>query len=135
MPRTSLTVVAALAVAASVGLVAPPALAGPPACGVRVNNTHAKLSECITVEGVREHQAALQRIADANHGTRVSGSPGYDASVDYVVGRLRAAGYTPQVQSFVVQHLRLADPGRRAARLARPRRPGGQHRPQLLRRR
>lgn len=100
MPRTSLGTVAALAVAASVGLVAPPALAGPPACGVRVNNTHAKLAECITVAGVREHQAALQRIADANHGTRVSGSPGYDASVDYVVARLRAAGYTPQVQSF-----------------------------------
>ena len=63
-------------------------LAGPAACDTRVNNTHAKLAECITLAGVREHQAALQTIADANHGTRVSGSPGYDASVDYVVQRL-----------------------------------------------
>ena len=76
-------------------------VAGPAACGTRVNNTHAKLAECITLAGVREHQAALQQIADANHGTRVSGSAGYDASVDYVVQRLTAAGYTPDVQPFV----------------------------------
>ena len=50
---------------------------------------------------MRKHQAALQRVADAHHGTRVSGSPGYDASVDYVVQRLKAAGYTPDVQAFV----------------------------------
>ena len=79
----------------------PAALAAPDACSTRVNDTHAKLAECITLAGVREHQAALQRIADANHGTRVSGSPGYDASVDYVVQRLRAVGYTPDVQAFV----------------------------------
>jgi Zn-dependent M28 family amino/carboxypeptidase len=102
MSRTALGALAALAVtAASVCVAAPGAVAGPPACGSRVNNTHAKLAECITVAGVREHQAALQRIADAHHGTRVSGSAGYDASVDYVVQRLTAAGYTPQVQPFV----------------------------------
>jgi aminopeptidase Y len=102
MPRTTLGALAALAVtAASVCVAAPLAVAGPAACGTRVNNTHAKLAECITVAGVREHQAALQRIADAHHGTRVSGSAGYDASVDYVVQRLTAAGYTPQVQPFV----------------------------------
>ena len=102
MSRTTLGALAALAVtAASVCVAAPGAVAGPPACDSRVNNTHAKLAECITVAGVREHQAALQRIADAHHGTRVSGSAGYDASVDYVVQRLTAAGYTPQVQPFV----------------------------------
>ena len=100
MSRTSLGVLAALAVAAAGGTVAPSALAGPPTCDTRVNDTHAELAECITVDGVREHLAALQAIADANHGTRVPGSPGYDASVDYVVRRLTAAGYTPQVQSF-----------------------------------
>ena len=42
------------------------------------------LLECVTLEGVREHQAAFQEIADDNNGTRVSGSPGYDESVDYV---------------------------------------------------
>ena len=92
---------AALAAGAAAVSFAPAALAGPAACDTRVNNTHAKLAECITLAGVREHQAALQKIADANHGTRVSGSSGYDASVDYVVQRLEAAGYTPDVQPFV----------------------------------
>ncbi len=64
------------------------------------NNTVQKLLECVTVEGVREHQAAFQAIADANGGTRVSGSPGYDASVDYVVNKLRATGYKITIQDF-----------------------------------
>jgi Zn-dependent M28 family amino/carboxypeptidase len=50
--------------------------------------------------GVREHQAALQAIADANGGNRFAGFPGHDASVDYVVDRLEAAGYDPVVQPF-----------------------------------
>ena len=73
------------------------------ACDTRVNNTHAKLSECITLEGVMEHQEAFQEIADANNDTRVSGSPGYDQSVDYVVEQLEAAGYVPTVQEFTFQ--------------------------------
>jgi len=100
MSRTTVGALAALAVAAATVGLAPASVAGPPACGSRVNNTHALLAECITAAGVREHLAALQAIADAHHGTRVSGSAGYDASVDYVVQRLKAAGYTPQVQSF-----------------------------------
>ena len=74
--------------------------AGPKACEKRNNNTTAKLLECVTLEGVREHQAAWQAIADANGGNRFSGFPGYDASVDYVVQRLEAAGYDPEVQVF-----------------------------------
>jgi Zn-dependent M28 family amino/carboxypeptidase len=71
-----------------------------PACDNRVNNTIDKLLECVTLEGVREHQAAFQAIADANGGNRFSGLPGHDASVDYVVERLTAAGYEPIVQEF-----------------------------------
>ena len=76
------------------------AAAGPTACQSRVNNTHAKLLECVTVEGVREHQAAFQTIADANGGTRAAGTPGYDASVDYVVARMTAAGYDVTLGEF-----------------------------------
>jgi aminopeptidase Y len=68
-----------------------------------VNNTFNKLLECVTLEGVRDHQAALQAIADANNGTRVSGSPGYDASVAYVEDALTAAGYDVTVQEFQFQ--------------------------------
>ena len=43
------------------------------ACDICVNNTHAKLLECVTLAGVREHQAAFQAIADANGGTACCG--------------------------------------------------------------
>jgi aminopeptidase Y len=96
MNRSSIWVGAAL-------LLPTMAMAGSPACDSRNNNNVAKLTECVTLDGVREHQAALQAIADANGGTRVSGSPGYDASVDYVAGKLMAAGYDVVLQSFDFQ--------------------------------
>ena len=74
--------------------------AGPASCDTRSNNSLEKLLECVTLEGVREHQAALQEIADANNDTRVSGSEGYDQSVDYAVEVLEDAGYTVTRQSF-----------------------------------
>jgi aminopeptidase Y len=89
---------------ALLGATVPVATAAPPAaCANRNNNTIAKLLECVDVSGVREHQAAFQAIADANGGTRVSGTPGYDASADYVVERMEAAGYDVTVQEFVFQ--------------------------------
>lgn len=68
--------------------------------------TAADLSEskgfrkAVTLAGVREHQAAFQAISDANGGNRVAGSSGYDASRDYVVERMEAAGYDVTVQPF-----------------------------------
>src|SRR5262245_22534396 len=79
---------------------APAALAGPASCDTRVNNTHEKLLECVTLEGVREHQAALQAIADANGGTRLAGTSGYEASVDYVVEKMTTAGYNVTLDEF-----------------------------------
>jgi Zn-dependent M28 family amino/carboxypeptidase len=73
------------------------------ACDSRVNNTHSKLLECVTLEGVRAHQAALQAIADAHNGIRTSGTPGYNASVDYAVGVFEQAGYDVKVQEFQFQ--------------------------------
>ena len=78
------------------------AAAAPPqkACESRTNNTYEKVLECVQVGGVREHQAALQAIADANGGTRAAATPGYDASVDYVADTLRAAGWTVEFHQF-----------------------------------
>ena len=59
-----------------------------------------RLRDAVTVAGIREHQRALQSIADANNGTRASGTAGYQASADYVRDRLVAAGYQVVVQSF-----------------------------------
>jgi Zn-dependent M28 family amino/carboxypeptidase len=54
----------------------------------------------VTQAGIIEHLKALQAIGDANGGTRVSGTPGFEQSVDYVVGQLKAAGYDAKVQDF-----------------------------------
>ncbi len=95
---TSFIAAAGLAVA---GLaVTAPASADSTAKCNRNNNSVSKLLECVTVDGVMEHLDALQAIADDNGGTRVSGSPGYDASVDYVKERMEAAGYDVTVQPF-----------------------------------
>lgn len=59
-----------------------------------------QLRQAVTVEGIREHQRNFQTIADQNRGTRVAGSSGYRASVDYVKARAEAAGYIVSLQEF-----------------------------------
>ena len=59
-----------------------------------------ELLECVTIEGVREHQAAFQAAADRNNGIRVAGSPGYDESALYVARQLRKAEYDVTLQEF-----------------------------------
>lgn len=73
------------------------------ACRNRNNNSFRKLLECVTLPGVRGHQAKLQRIADANGGTRVSGTTGYDQSAAYAERVLRDAGYVVTRQEFQFQ--------------------------------
>jgi Zn-dependent M28 family amino/carboxypeptidase len=70
------------------------------ACDTRNNNTYDKLLECVRVEGVREHQAAFQQIADENGGNRAAGTEGYERSVDYVVETMEAAGWNVTVEEF-----------------------------------
>ena len=74
--------------------------ADPLVCAAHVNDTQETLLECVTLEGVREHQAAFQAIADAHGGTRASGTSGYDASVAYVVEKMTAAGYNVSLHGF-----------------------------------
>ncbi len=52
----------------------------------------------IQESGLVEHLAALQRIAARSGGERVAGSAGYAASVDYVAGVLRRAGWKVRLQ-------------------------------------
>lgn len=58
------------------------------------------LRQAVTTENLVGHLQALQRVADANGGHRQAGSAGHAASVDYVEGRLKAAGYHTQRQRF-----------------------------------
>ncbi|MEC3979737.1 M28 family peptidase [Amycolatopsis sp. H20-H5] len=52
----------------------------------------------ISLANVRAHLSQLTTIAQQNGGTRAPGS-GYNASVSYVEGKLRAAGYTVSKQT------------------------------------
>jgi Zn-dependent M28 family amino/carboxypeptidase len=60
-----------------------------------------RLREAVTVSGLVRHLRALDAIGDRHDETRASGTSGYNASVRYVTGRLRAAGYDVRKQRFV----------------------------------
>ncbi len=104
--RKPLGLMVAVSLGASMLWLVPAASAAPPGGGVdtlcnnRTSNSVRKMLDCVTVEGVLEHQEAFQDIADDNGGNRASGSGGYDDSLDYVEGRLDAAGYTTTRQQF-----------------------------------
>jgi Zn-dependent M28 family amino/carboxypeptidase len=68
-----------------------------------------RLVGAVTGDGVFRHLQELQRIADANAGNRALGTPGYDASVDYVAGVLRNAGYTVDTPEFAARRFSVQD--------------------------
>ncbi|MFZ1178915.1 MAG: M28 family metallopeptidase [Mycobacterium sp.] len=54
----------------------------------------------VTTDAMMAHLSKLQDIANANNGTRAVGTPGYEASVDYVVNALRNSGFDVQTPEF-----------------------------------
>ena len=95
---TSASLAAALAVAA---------LAGPASAAVPVDSS--ALVEDVNAGDINGYLADLQEIADANDGTRASGTPGYQASVDYIVEQLAAAGYEPTIQEFTFPYVEILE--------------------------
>ncbi len=75
------------------------ALAAVPALGQEIVDS-TNFRNAVTLKNVRAHQRALQAIANSNGGTRASGTPGFDASVDYVVSQLPAGAYAISRQTF-----------------------------------
>ncbi|WP_460668810.1 M28 family peptidase [Kocuria himachalensis] len=80
--------------------------AGGPAAALPAGRGGAAATEeivrAVAAEQLEGHLRAFQDAADAHGGDRAVGTAGYRASVDYVVERLRAAGYDPRVQVFTV---------------------------------
>lgn len=87
--------VLALTALAITALVAPAA----PAAAVDTVDT-SKLRQAVTVNGILQHERALQTIATKNDGTRASGTKGYEDSVKYVTKKLKKAGFKVKSQSF-----------------------------------
>ncbi|MET8683058.1 M28 family metallopeptidase [Streptomyces sp. NPDC004732] len=54
----------------------------------------------IPLANVKAHLSQFQSIASANGGNRAHNRPGYKASLDYVKGKLDAAGFTTRIQQF-----------------------------------
>ena len=54
----------------------------------------------MSTDAVMAHLTKLQQIADANGGNRAAGTPGYEASVDYVADTLRSKGFDVQIPEF-----------------------------------
>jgi Zn-dependent M28 family amino/carboxypeptidase len=79
-------------IAALIG--APAAVAAPP----DVDST--RLEQLVTVQGITDHQKALQNIADLNGGTRYTRTSGYTASAAYVKATLEKAGYAARYEMF-----------------------------------
>src|SRR6478672_5691675 len=60
----------------------------------------AQVSSSVTIDAMVKHLQKLQDIADANGGTRVTGSPGFDASVKFVADQLRDNGFDVTTPEF-----------------------------------
>ncbi|MEV6241633.1 M28 family peptidase [Lentzea sp. NPDC051838] len=74
-------------------------------------NASADLASQVSAEGANRHLIAFQRIADTHGGNRAAMTTGYDASVDYVAGRLREAGFDVTTPTFEVKR-KVNDAGR-----------------------
>jgi Zn-dependent M28 family amino/carboxypeptidase len=100
----ALLVVALLAACSS-----PPAEQAKPAEPVRLADD---LAAKVTVDGMIGQLQKLQQIADANGGSRADGTPGYQASVDYIAKTLQDKGFDVQTPQF--ERLVPITPGRPA---------------------
>jgi Zn-dependent M28 family amino/carboxypeptidase len=79
---------------------APPAPAAPQTPASEYAGT---IRDRVTVDAMMGHLTKLAQIADANDHTRAMGTPGYQASVDYVANMLRDKGFDVQTPEFEVR--------------------------------
>jgi Zn-dependent M28 family amino/carboxypeptidase len=106
--RALVVAVAGLTMACSTSAAPAPTAASTPASSAASTPTPdsglpGRLVADVTGDNAFRHMEELQRIADANGGNRALGTPGYDASVEYVARVLRDAGYTVETPEFTAR--------------------------------
>jgi Zn-dependent M28 family amino/carboxypeptidase len=101
--------VLALVAATTMACGAPTTAPAPPAPPAPDPTLPSRIVEDVTGDGALAHLTELQRIADTNGGNRALGSPGYDASVEYVAASLRDAGYDVQTPEFTARRFEVQD--------------------------
>lgn len=102
MRRISGTIAAVLLVAAAVGCSRTDGQARP--------EFATALQKQVTVEAMFAHLDKLQDIANANDGNRAVGTPGYQASVDYVADALRSKGFDVTTPEFSTRVFKAEKP-------------------------
>ncbi|MGH3675477.1 MAG: M28 family metallopeptidase [Mycobacterium sp.] len=75
----------------------------PPVADRAAADFAAKLRQRVTADAMMAHLTKLADIADEHGGNRALGTPGYDASFDYMVGALRDKGFDVQTPEFEVR--------------------------------
>ena len=113
MRHATLSKAVALATAAAVILagcgreIRPQPSVPPPTPPTGVSQAAADFAETlrqrVTIDALMAHMTKLQEIADDHDGNRALGTPGYDASVDYVANALRDKGFDVQTPEFGVR--------------------------------
>ncbi len=101
---------ALLAIAAVASCCANPTPPGAGAPAAPNPNLAADLARSVTVDAMMVHLQQLQQAADAHGGNRAEGTPGYDASADYVTKALKDRGF--EVQAPELSRLKVLTEGK-----------------------
>jgi Zn-dependent M28 family amino/carboxypeptidase len=112
IPRVRVCLATATATAATLALAVTPATAD-----TSTKNEQSALTltqgfrKAVSVERIRQHQAAFQRFSDeGGTGNRVGGTPANLASVQYVAAKAEAAGLDVTIQPFQFEYNADASP-------------------------
>jgi Zn-dependent M28 family amino/carboxypeptidase len=81
----------------------PPQPTGPAGPNAAAIDFAEQLEKRVTADAMMGHLTKLQEIADAHGGNRALGTPGYDASVDYLANALRDKGFDVGTPEFEVR--------------------------------
>jgi Zn-dependent M28 family amino/carboxypeptidase len=108
--RPTLALAAAVALALAAGGCSKAQTSGTAVPVSAATNFAAALRQRVTTDAMMAHLQKLQDIANANNGTRAAGTPGYDASVQYVVDALRAKDFDVQTPEFSTRVFHAEDP-------------------------
>ena len=92
MIRPARTLLVCLAVVAGLLAGCSPKAAQPPLAN--------RLAGAVKADAMLVHLQRLQQIADEHHGNRADGTPGFDASVEYVANTLRDNGFDVTTPAF-----------------------------------
>ena len=79
-------------------------------CSARANDTPALMLDCVTADAVQAHIERFSEIALANGGSRAAGTPGDEATAQYVASLLREAGYVVTTNRIDVESYDLTEP-------------------------